>query len=165
MHGSSDYQYKETPTIIMKGNWLKEFGFDSNTAITVECADGKLIIIPREPEKHIIRTIIEKDGVSRVAEERIEQIFPLLGVRFIAVTSNYDSSVKDNPTMDFEMAVSNLINTFYSRDLSRKMRSAQKVKWQKGITTSGHPPFGYIKDPADKKKWILDPEASKIVRR
>ena len=45
------------------------------------------------------------------------------------------------------------------------MRSAQKVKWQKGITTSGHPPFGYIKDPADKKKWILDPEASKIVRR
>lgn len=72
VHGSSGYQYKETPTIIMKGNWLKEFGFDSNTAITVECADGKLIITPREPEKHIIRTIIEKDGVSRVAEERIE---------------------------------------------------------------------------------------------
>lgn len=123
-----------------------------------------------DAKKGKINTIIVKD-LSRLGRDYItvgdyiEQIFPLLGVRFIAVTSNYDSSVKDNPTMDFEMAVSNLINTFYSRDLSRKMRSAQKVKWQKGITTSGHPPFGYIKDPADKKKWILDPEASKIVRR
>ena len=72
VHGSSGYNYKETPTIIMKGDWLKEFGFDSNTAIVVKCEDGKLTITPREPEKHIVRTIIERDGVCRVAEERIE---------------------------------------------------------------------------------------------
>lgn len=37
VHRTSGYQYQDTPTIIMKGNWLKEFGFDSDTAINVEC--------------------------------------------------------------------------------------------------------------------------------
>lgn len=54
VHRSSGYQYQDTPAIIMKGNWLKEYGFDSDTAINVECENGKLIITPREPEKHII---------------------------------------------------------------------------------------------------------------
>jgi len=71
VHRSSGYQYQDTPAIIMKGNWLKEFGFDSNTAINVECENGRLIITSREPEKHIIRTIIEKDGICHVAEEKV----------------------------------------------------------------------------------------------
>lgn len=71
VHRSSGYQYQDTPAIIMKGNWLKEYGFDSDTAINVECENGKLIITPREPEKHIIRTIIEKDGVCHIAEEKV----------------------------------------------------------------------------------------------
>ena len=71
VHRSSGYQYQDTPAIVMKGNWLKEYGFDSDTAINVECENGKLIITPREPEKHIITTIIEKDGVCHVAEEKV----------------------------------------------------------------------------------------------
>lgn len=71
VHGSSGYNYRETPLIMLKGQWLREFGFDSNTPIEVKCEDGKLTIIPREPEKQIIRTIIEVDGVQRVAEERV----------------------------------------------------------------------------------------------
>lgn len=66
--------------------------------------------------------------------------------------------------MGFDMAVSNLINTFYSRDLSKKMKAANKVRWEKGISTSGIAPFGYLVDPERKGKWKIDPEAAEIVR-
>lgn len=66
--------------------------------------------------------------------------------------------------MGFDMAVSNLINTFYSRDLSKKMKAANKVRWEKGISTSGRAPFGYLVDPERKGKWKIDPEAAEIVR-
>lgn len=46
VHRSSGYQYQDTPAIVMKGNWLKEYGFDSDTAINVECENGKLITGP-----------------------------------------------------------------------------------------------------------------------
>lgn len=48
VYEQSGYQYKATPTIMLKGQWLKEAGFDSGMAITVTCEDGKLIIAPRE---------------------------------------------------------------------------------------------------------------------
>lgn len=44
----SGYKYKATPTIILKGQWLKDAGFDIGDSITVTCEDGKLIITPRE---------------------------------------------------------------------------------------------------------------------
>ena len=56
--------YKDTPTIIMKGEWLKEAGFDIGSLIQVECADGKLIITPR-----IEADDMEKHAISRVAED------------------------------------------------------------------------------------------------
>lgn len=71
VYGSSGYNSKETPMIMLKGAWLQELGFDSNTAIAVKCEDGKLTITPREPVKEVIRTIIERNGVSVVAEERV----------------------------------------------------------------------------------------------
>lgn len=67
VHGSSGYNYRDTALIMLKGQWLREYGFDSNTPIEVRCEDGKLTIIQREPEKQIIRTIIEVDGVQHVA--------------------------------------------------------------------------------------------------
>ncbi len=42
--------YVSTPTIILKGQWLKKYGFDMNTPILVSCEDGKLTIEPREPD-------------------------------------------------------------------------------------------------------------------
>lgn len=45
VYGTSGYKYKPTPTIILKGDWIKEWGFDSEVAVNVECqGDGKLII-------------------------------------------------------------------------------------------------------------------------
>lgn len=68
---TTGYKRKEIPMIMLKGAWLQELGFDSDTPISVKCEDGKITITPREPVKEVIRTIIERDGVSRVAEERV----------------------------------------------------------------------------------------------
>ena len=46
VHEQSGYNYKATPTIILKGQWLKEMGFEIGDYITVSCEDGKLIITP-----------------------------------------------------------------------------------------------------------------------
>lgn len=99
-----------------------------------------------------------------IAGDYIEQIFPMIGVRFIAVNNGYDSADHISGTMGFDVAVSNLINTFYSRDLSKKIKSGNVTKWRKGISTSSHAPYGYDKSKTEKGKYVIDPEAAQIVQ-
>ena len=116
-----------------------------------------------------IDTIIVKD-LSRLGRDYIgvgdylEQIFPVLGVRFIAVNSYYDSNDYIGRTMGLEMSFGNLINTLYCKDISKKFKSALQTKWKQGISTAGRLPFGYVKDKNDPHKWVIDPEAAKYVR-
>ena len=117
-----------------------------------------------------IDTIIVKD-LSRFGRDYIsvgeymEQIFPLLGVRLIAINDNYDSDNYKGTTLGMDMVVSNLVNTMYCRDAGKKLRTANQVKWRKGITTASAAPFGYRFDPDKKGAFIIDPPAAKIVRR
>ena len=67
VYEQSGYNYKSTPTIMLKGQWLKEAGFDCGTSITVTCEDGKLIITPREEASYI--DAFEKQQISMVAEK------------------------------------------------------------------------------------------------
>lgn len=121
-----------------------------------------------DAKKGLIQILLVKD-LSRLGRDYIsvgdyiEQIFPMLNVRFIAVHNGYDSSKMGFGKMEFDMEVSNLINTFYSRDLSKKMRNANRTRWKNGIN-NGKAPFGYLRDPQKSGKWLLDPEAAKIVR-
>ena len=86
-----------------------------------------------DAKKGKIQVIIVKD-LSRlgrdyvVAGDYIEQIFPLLQVRFIAANNGYDSAGHADGNVGFDLAVSNLINTFYSRDLSKKIKAANKIR-------------------------------------
>ena len=117
-----------------------------------------------------IDTLITKD-LSRLGRNYIdvgdymEQIFPLLGVRYIAINSNYDSNEYIGNTVGLEMSVMNLVNALYSKDLSKKVKSAYRAKWKTGHSTSGRPPFGYIRDPEDKSQWLIEPVAAEIVKR
>ena len=117
-----------------------------------------------------IDTIIVKD-LSRFGRDYIgvgeymEQIFPLLGVRLIAINDNYDSNNYKGTTLGMDVVVSNLVNTMYCRDAGKKLRTANQVKWRKGITTASAAPFGYQFDPDKKGAFIVDPPAAKIVRR
>lgn len=117
-----------------------------------------------------IDTIIVKD-LSRFGRDYIgvgeymEQIFPLLGVRLISINDNYDSSNYNGATLGMDLVVSNLVNTMYCRDAGKKLRTANRVKWRKGISTASSAPFGYQFDPNRKGSYIIDPLAAKIVRR
>lgn len=68
VYEQSGYQYKATPTIMLKGQWLKEAGFNIGDSITVTCEDGKLIITPREEASYI--DAFEARQISMVAEEK-----------------------------------------------------------------------------------------------
>lgn len=65
----------------------------------------------------------------------------------------------------FQDVLSNLVNTMYCRDAGKKLRTANRVKWRKGISTASSAPFGYQFDPNKKGSYIIDPPAAKIVRR
>lgn len=122
-----------------------------------------------DAKKGRIHTILVKD-LSRLGRDYIgvgdylEQIFPVLGIRLIAVNSMYDSNDYIGKTMGLEISISNLVNSLYSKDLSKKYRSAIRTKWNQGKSTSGRLPFGYKKDEEDRSKWVIDPEAAGYVR-
>ncbi len=67
VYEQSGYNYKSTPTIMSKGQWLKEAGFDVGDSITVTCENGKLIITPREEISFIDAN--EKQQLMMVAEK------------------------------------------------------------------------------------------------
>ena len=117
-----------------------------------------------------IKTIIVKD-FSRFARDYIEagdymeRIFPLLGVRFISVNDGYDSGMQaGNDVRGLEVAIKNIINASYSRDLSAKIAAADHVMQKKGMYLGGYRPFGFLPDLNDCHKLILDPVASQYVR-
>lgn len=93
----------------------------------------------------------------------LEQIFPILGIRVISVNNHYDSDHYQGSTMGLDMAVSNLVNSLYSRDLSKKLKSALRVRWQQGKITGGKAPFGYIRNKQEGN-FVIDPEAGRYVR-
>ena len=122
-----------------------------------------------DAKKGKIDTIIVKD-LSRLGRDYIgagdylEQIFPVLGIRFIAVNSSYDSNDYIGKTIGLDVSISNLLNSLYSKDISKKFTSALRTKWKQGISTTGRVPFGYKKDDVEKSKWLIDEEAAKYVR-
>ena len=115
----------------------------------------------------LIGTIIVKD-MSRFGRDYImvgyytEILLPQMDIRFIAVNDNVDSENQaDNDFTPFR----NIINEWYAKDTSKKIRSVLKAKGNSGKHLSVIPPFGYRKDPNDKDKWIIDEEAAQIVRK
>ncbi len=73
--------------------------------------------------------------------------------------------IKSGKINCMDVVVSNLVNTMYCRDAGKKLRTANQVKWRKGITTASAAPFGYQFDPDKKGAFVIDPPAAKIVRR
>ena len=95
----------------------------------------------------------------------LEKIFPLLGVRFIAINDSYDT-LKENPQSNsFLVPFKNLINDTYCKDISVKIRTNLDVKRRKGEYVGSYTPYGYRKDPEDKNRLIVDEEAGGIVRQ
>lgn len=113
-----------------------------------------------------VNCIIVKD-LSRFGREYIEtgdyleRIFPLLGIRFIAINDNYDNMV--NP-FNIAVPIKNIINTLYARDLSKKSAAALRIKQANGEFIGSYAAYGYLKSPEDKHKLIIDEETAPIVK-
>ena len=94
----------------------------------------------------------------------LEQIFPFLGVRFIAINDGYDSDNYAGTTGGVEFALKNLLYEMYSRDLSEKMRSTLTIRRKRGDFIGPRPPFGY-RFSQNKKVLEPDPVSAQYVRR
>ena len=118
-------------------------------------------------EAGIVKTVLVKD-MSRVGRNYVETgfytevYFDRMGVRFIAINNNIDNS---NPDSTEFAGILNIMNDWYLRDISRKIRSAAQQKGKSGKPLAVNPCFGYVKDPNDKNHWLIDPEAADTVRR
>ena len=113
-----------------------------------------------------VQTVIVKD-MSRMGRDYLkvgyytESFFAERDIRYIAINDGVDSDKGDNDFTPFR----NLFNDFYARDTSKKIRAVMRAKGNAGEHLCTNPPYGYQKDPADKKKWIVDEEAAEIVKR
>ena len=115
-----------------------------------------------------IRCILVKD-ISRFGRnylevgDYIEQIFPFMGVRFIAVNDGYDSDDYIGTTGGIEVAFRSLLYDLYSKDLSVKMNSTLKIRRKRGDFIGPRAPFGY-QFSANKKILAVDQVAAEYVR-
>lgn len=113
-----------------------------------------------------VNCIIVKD-LSRFGREYIEmgdyleKIFPLIGVRFIAINDHYDNKVE---MFNISVPIKNIINTLYAKDLSKKSAAALRMKQINGEYIGDHPVYGYVKSKEDKHKLVIDEEAAEVVR-
>ena len=116
-----------------------------------------------------IQCIIVKD-ISRFGRDYItvgnylSRVFPFLGIRFIAVNDHYDS-IRKSDVDSIDTSFKALVYDLYSRDLSRKVRSAKKTLAEKGIYINSMAPYGYRRDPEDKHLLIPDMATADVVRR
>lgn len=97
-----------------------------------------------------------------LVEKYIHGLFPIWGIRFIAVADNADTEVKGNKKA---RQINGLVNEWYLEDLSENVRMVFDLKRREGKYIGGFPTYGYKKDPLDKNHIIIDPEAAEVVRQ
>ncbi len=113
-----------------------------------------------------VNCVIVKD-LSRLGRnfiesgEYIEMVFPFFGVRFIAVTNQFDSKYQQ---ADIAVQLQNMANEMYAKDISRKICSTMRSIQQQGKFSGSRAPYGYLLDPLDKHHLIVDEETAPIVK-
>ena len=122
----------------------------------------------KDIENGTVNTIITKD-LSRLSRNSfeanyfIELYFLERDIRYISVLDNVDTGVKNsnNDMIGFKT----LINDWYSRDISRKIKSSVWARKEKGMFIGAVAPYGYRKDKTDKHKLIINKGEGRIVKR
>lgn len=136
---------------------------DGISGVTMNRPGFKLLL--QAVEMEIVSAVFVKD-LSRLGRNYIEvgrlteEIFPDHGIRLVAVSDNLDTDEGDSELTPFK----NLFNEWYARDISKKRRLSNKIKGSSGEPLS-KPPYGYMKDPENAKRWVIDETAAWIVQR
>ncbi len=171
-----DDQFGDSTSIVnqkeMLENYAKEHGYENIRHYTDDGYSGGSFDRPgwkkliSDIEDGEIATVIAKD-MSRIGRNYLEVgyyteiYFGERNIHFIAVSNNVDSA--DQSTAEFAPFL-NIMNEWYLRDCSKKIRASKKSLGNSGVHLSAQPVFGYRKDPNDKHKWIVDEEAAAVVR-
>ncbi|MCM1193894.1 MAG: recombinase family protein [Acetatifactor muris] len=122
-----------------------------------------------DAKRGLIGCIIVKD-FSRFGRDHLEtgnyleRIFPLLGIRFISINDQFDSSDCTGMTGGMSVALKNIINSMYSRDLSKKVKSATRTRAARGEYVGAFAPYGYVKNLDNMHQLIPDKEAAEVVK-
>lgn len=117
-----------------------------------------------------VNTIIVKDlsrfGRNHIESDNyIENILPGYNVRFISIIDEIDSLKNPKFVSSIAVPLKNLMNDQYARDISEKVRSTLKIKQLNGEFIGVTAPYGYIKDPKDKHKFLIDKNISHIIKK
>ena len=142
---------------------LVTFSDDGVTGTTMN-RPGFLAMI-KEIERGNVGAVFVKD-LSRLGRNYrevgyyMEEFFPEHDVRFVSISDGIDSAEGEDDFAPFK----NIMNEFYARDISKKRRIVNKLKGSAGEPLSP-PPYGYIKNPDNPKRWIIDEDAAAVVRR
>ena len=94
----------------------------------------------------------------------LERIFPLLGIRFISVNDGFDSEDCMGMTGGMSVAQKNIINSMYSRDLSKKVRSVTGTRAARREYMGAFATYSYLKNPENVHQLIPDEETAEVVR-
>lgn len=141
---------------------IKYFIDDGVSGVTMKRPSFQKMI--KQVEQDEVENIIVKD-MSRLGRNYLdvgqltETVFPMHNIRFIAINDGVDSEHGEDDFTPFR----NIMNEWYAKDMSRKMRSAMRTKSKQGYAI-GCPPYGYKHDDIDVKRWVIDDEAAEIVR-
>ena len=117
-----------------------------------------------------INCIIVKD-MSRFGREYleisnyIEKVFPFLGVRFISINDNLDTKDGIKSDKSYEIAIKNIFNDLYAKDISKKVKASKEVKMKQGSFIGAMAPYGYKVDKIDRKRvLVIDGKVADVVR-
>lgn len=117
-----------------------------------------------------INCIIVKD-MSRFGREYleisnyIEKVFPFLGVRFISINDNLDTKDGIESDKSYEIAIKNIFNDLYAKDISKKVKASKEVKMKQGSFIGAMAPYGYKVDKIDRKRvLVIDGKVADVVR-
>ena len=165
----------ESNSITNQKRLLEEYARNHNLTNTVHFTDDGIsgtrfdrpgfLAMMADVEAGKIHTICVKD-MSRIGRDylRVGEVMESLrkkGVRLIAVNDGVDSFNGDDDFTPFR----NIMNEYYARDTSKKIRSTFAAKGRSGKHVASTTPYGYLKDPLDHNQWIIDEEAAQVVRR
>lgn len=96
--------------------------------------------------------------------EFLEKICPFFGIRFIAINDGFDTDTVE-ASGQLSVSLSNIINDYYAKDISRKVSSALRSKMENGDFIGAWEKYGYIKDPNNKNQLIINPETAPVVKQ
>ena len=154
--GRHEDELELTEVYVDNGTTGTNFEREEWNRLIADIKDGKIDCVVIKDFSRMGRNYIEVGNY-------LEKIFPFLGVRVIAVNENYDSQKQTFQNSMLMNSLTNIVNEYYARDISKKITQTKRTMQKKGIYASGVLPYGYQK--TEDKQFIVDPECGNIVRK